>query len=301
MNLRSIDLNLLVVLQALLAERHVSKAAKRVGLSQPALSNALERLRALLDDPILIRHGNRFALSPKADRLVGPLNDVLAGIEAVVGLKPQPLSEIRQTVTLTSGDYALAALLPALWSWLQHHAPHLSLHAKPWPGAQGAMQTVVDGSCDLLIAPLEPLPAKVHALALNRTAFVGVARAGHPIVKRPSRQRFTAARHVIVSSDGQMPSPIDLVLRRQDIIRPVGVLVPSHTLVPGLVATSDLIGILPADFAAAHRTIACFKLPFELPGFDGGIVWHERSEKDVAVCAVRDAVRDMVMGALKAR
>ncbi len=142
----------------------------------------------------------------------------------------------------------------------------------------------------------------MHALALNRTAFVGVARPGHPIVKRPSRQRFTAARHVIVSSDGQMPSLIDLVLRRQDIIRPVGVLVPSHTLAPGLVATSDLIGILPADFAAAHRTIACFKLPFELAGFDGGIVWHERSgAKDVAVCAVRDAVRDMVMGALKAR
>ena len=86
MNLRSIDLNLLVVLQALLAERHVSKAAKRVGLSQPALSNALERLRVLFDDPILIRHGNRFMPSPKAERLAGPLNDVLAGVEAVVGL-----------------------------------------------------------------------------------------------------------------------------------------------------------------------------------------------------------------------
>ena len=123
MNLRSIDLNLLVVLQALLAERHVSKAAKRVGLSQPALSNALERLRVLFDDPILIRHGNRFMPSPKAERLAGPLNDVLAGVEAVVGLTPQPLSEVRQTVTLTSGDYALAGLLPDLWRWVQARAP----------------------------------------------------------------------------------------------------------------------------------------------------------------------------------
>lgn len=297
MNLRAIDLNLLVVLQALLAERHVTKAAKRVGLSQPALSNALERLRTLFDDPILIRRGNRLVLSPKAERLSDPLNKVLAGVEAVVGLTSQPLSEIRQTVTLTSGDYALAALLPALWLWLQHHAPGLSLQAKPWPGPQAALQAVVDGTCDLLVAPLEPLPAKMHAVSLRHTAFVGVARPGHPVLKRPSRDKFTAFRHVVVSSDGQFPSPIDLVLRRQGVIREVGLFVPSHTLVAGLVASSDLLGILPADLAAAQQGIAIFKLPFDLPGFDGGIVWHERSEKDVAVCAVRDAIRDMVRAA----
>jgi DNA-binding transcriptional LysR family regulator len=297
MNLRSIDLNLLVVLQALLAERHVTKAAKRIGLSQPALSNALDRLRVLFDDPILVRRGNRFVLSRKAERLADPLNAVLAGVEAVVGLTSQPLAEIRQTVTLTSGDYALAALLPALWQWLQHKAPRLSLQAKPWPGPQAALQMVADGTCDLLVAPLEPLPPKMHALSLRHSAFVGVARPGHPIARRPSRDKFMAFRHVIVSSDGQSPSPIDLVLRRQGIVRDVGLFVPSHMLVPGLVASSDLLGILPADLAAAQKGIVTFKLPFELPGFDGGIVWHERSERDVAVCAVRDAIRDMVRAA----
>lgn len=300
MNLRSVDLNLLVVLQALLAERHVSKAAKRIGLSQPALSNALERLRVLFDDPILIRHGNRFMLSPKAERLIGPLNDLLAGIEAVVGLTPQPLSEIRQTVTLTSGDYALAGLLPDLWRWLQARAPHLSVHARPWPGPDTALRMVVDGTCDLLVAPLEPLPAKLHARKLSRSDFVGIARPGHPILKRPTRERFMAQRHVVVSSDGLFPNRIDLVLRRQEITRDIGLVVPSHMLVAGLVASSDLLGVVPDGLVELRTDIAKFRLPFDLPGFDAGVVWHERSERDVAVCAVRDAIGELVRMAIDA-
>jgi DNA-binding transcriptional LysR family regulator len=300
MNLRSIDLNLLVVLQALLAERHVSKAAKRVGLSQPALSNALERLRVLFDDPILIRHGNRLMLSPKAERLVGPLNDVLAGVEAVVGLTPQPLSEIRQTVTLTSGDYALAGLLPELWQLLKVRAPHLSLHAKPWPGPDIALRMVVDGTCDLMVAPLEPLPAKLHAQQLSRSSFVGIARPGHPILKRSSRERFVAHRHVVVSSDGLSPNRIDLALRRQGIVRNVGVAVPSHMLVAGLVASSDLLGIVPDELTGRRTDVAKFRLPFELPDFDGGIVWHERSERDVAIKGVRDGIIELVQMAVAA-
>lgn len=301
MNLRSIDLNLLVVLQALLAERNVTKAAQRVGLSQPALSNGLDRLRRLLGDPLLVRRGNRFVLSPRAERLIDPLNRLLADVETVVGLAPQPLAEISQTVTLISGDYALAGLLPALWQWLGQHAPRLALHAKPWPGAAAALQSIVDGDCDLLVAPLEPLPARLHALKLRRSGFVGVARPGHGIGRRPSRERFTAFRHVIVATDGQLPSPIDLVLRPQGIVREAGLVVPSHMLVPGLVAQSDLLGIVPADLVAANPAVVPFSLPFELPDFDGGIVWHERSARDVAVCAVRDAIRDLVLAANAAR
>ncbi|KIU50355.1 MULTISPECIES: LysR family transcriptional regulator [Bradyrhizobium] len=300
MNLRSIDLNLLVVLQALLAERHVSKAAKRVGLSQPALSNALERLRVLFDDPILIRHGNRFMLSPKAERLAGPLNDVLAGVEAVVGLTPQPLSEVRQTVTLTSGDYALAGLLPDLWRWVQARAPYLSVHAKPWPGPDVAVRMVVDGTCDLMVAPLEPLPAKLHALKLCRSDFVGIARPGHPILKRPSRERFMAQRHVVVSSDGLFPNRIDLALRRQGITRDIGLLVPSHMLVAGLVANSDLLGIVPDGLVERRTDVARFKLPFDLPGFDAGVVWHERSERDVGISGLRDGIKELVEMAIAA-
>lgn len=300
MNLRSIDLNLLVVLQALLAERHVSKAAKRINLSQPALSNALERLRVLFDDPILIRHGNRFALSPKAERLVGPLNEVLAGVEAVVGLTPQPLSEIRQTVTLTSGDYALAGLLPDLWQWLKVNAPHLSVHAKPWPGPDVALRMVVEGTCDLLVAPLEPLPAKLHSLRLSRSDFVGIARPDHPILERPSLTAFRASRHVIVSSDGLFPSRIDLALRRQGIARDIGMLVPSHMLVAGIVANSDLLGVVPDGLAERRADIAKFQLPFELPGFDAGIVWHERSARDVAITGLRDGIKELVDMAIAA-
>jgi DNA-binding transcriptional LysR family regulator len=257
-------------------------------------------LRVLFDDPILIRHGNRLMLSPKAERLAGPLDDVLAGVEAVVGLTPQPLSEIRQTVTLTSGDYALAGLLPDLWQWLQVRAPHLSVHAKPWPGPDDALRMVVDGTCDLLVAPLEPLPAKLHAQRLSRSSFVGIARSGHPILQRPSRECFMAHRHVIVSSDGLFPSRIDLVLRRQGIARSVGLLVPSHMLVAGLVATSDLLGVVPDGLAERRTDIAKFQLPFELPGFDGGVVWHERSERDVAVSGVRDGIRELVQMAIAA-
>ena len=293
MNLRSVDLNLLVVLQALLAERHVTKAAKRVGLSQPALSNALERLRGLFDDPILVRRGNRLVLSPKAERLSDPLNEVLAGVAAMVGSIPPPLAEIRQTITLTSGDYVLSALLPALWLWMQRHAPRLSLRARPWPGRQPALKWMIDGSCDLLVTPLGPLPAKVRAIKLNRTAFAGVARPGHPILKRPSRDKFMAFRHVIVLSDHESSNATDLELQRHGIVREVGLFVPSHTLVAGAVACSDLLGILPADLAAAQEGVVTFKLPFDLPALDGGIVWHERSEKDVAVCAVRDALLDI--------
>ncbi len=104
----------------------------------------------------------------------------------------------------------------------------------------------------------------------------------------------------MVSSDGLFPNRIDLALRRQGVTRDIGLVVPSHMLVAGLVANSDLLGIVPDGLVERRADVAKFKLPFDLPGFDAGVVWHERSERDVGISGLRDGIKELVEMAITA-
>jgi DNA-binding transcriptional LysR family regulator len=132
MNLRSVDLNLLVVLGVRLEEAHVSRAALRLGMSQPAVSNALERCRGLFDDAILERSGTEMHLTAKAERLREPVAALLADAGAIFGIQQPPLSELRGAVRLTMADILNTVLAPALVASVTELAPGIDLIFQPW-------------------------------------------------------------------------------------------------------------------------------------------------------------------------
>ncbi|MFC7553310.1 LysR family transcriptional regulator [Pseudoroseomonas wenyumeiae] len=158
MNLRGVDLNLLVILDALLQEAHVSRAAARLNLSQPATSSALDRCRHLFQDPLLERAGSRMRLTPKAEALRQPLRQVLEDMAAVLEAPAPPLSALQQTVRLVMADHPATLAAPALHAALARSAPGLTLVLLPWLSAAAALEALERGSADLAVSVF-PAPA----------------------------------------------------------------------------------------------------------------------------------------------
>jgi DNA-binding transcriptional LysR family regulator len=290
-NLRSVDLNLLPILRALLEEQNVTRAANRVGLSQPALSHALERLRALFSDPILERIGQRLVLSRKAERLHGPLVEALRHLEGLLALPRQDLRKIEQTVSLCVADYGLALLLPAFWPRLQDCAPALTVAAVPWTNTKYTLDLLVRGDCDLAVSTFGPLPVDFRRLRLGREEYVGIARKGHPVTHAPTLEAFVAASHVVFSNEGSLRTLVDDALAAKKRQRHVVLAVPSFMAVPSIVASSELIALVPRGVLLAAGQgdgLATFDPPVPVHGFDIELVWHKRRDDDEAVRCVRD-------------
>src|SRR5688572_26398469 len=192
-SLGGLDLNLLLALDALLAERHVTRAAARLGLTQSAASHALARLRAALGDPLLVR-GTRGAMvpTPRAEALAAPLGQALAALAAAVHGPPAfAPATARRTFRVAAGDYAELVLLPPLAARVAAVAPGVDLWMQPAPGDLGG--ALAAGTIDCLFAPIRgrSWPAGCYEKKLFRESFTCVVRKRHPIVE----QRLTLARY----------------------------------------------------------------------------------------------------------
>ena len=152
MNLRSVDLNLLVILDALLEEAHVSRAADRLALSQPAVSAALQRCRNLFRDELLERGRGTMRPTPRAEALRAPLKSVLAEVLRLVDPAPVPLVELREVLRFSMADYPALLVIGPLQQALQRTAPGIDLIIKPWHGSQAAQAALLEGSTDLAIS-----------------------------------------------------------------------------------------------------------------------------------------------------
>ncbi|MET0413026.1 MAG: LysR family transcriptional regulator [Polyangiaceae bacterium] len=288
MNLRSLDLNLLVVLDALLAEQHVTRAGKRLGLSQPATSNALERLRRVFEDPLLERVPGGLAPTPRAQALREPLTALLAGVTSLVAGGPIPLEQLEQTVRLSIVDYGVPLLIAPLLGALAQRAPGVDLVCLPWSGADEAHRALEDGSLDLAISVAAP--ATLRSRPVLREEYVVAMRRRHPASKL-TLASWLAYPHVVVSGRGSPSGPLDAVLTERGRRRRVGVVVPSFLAVPSLLASSDLLALVPETLARRSREpIAWTRPPLPVPGFDVELVWHPRRDRDLALAFVRETL-----------
>jgi DNA-binding transcriptional LysR family regulator len=285
MNLRALDLNLLVVLDALLSERHVTRAGKRLGLSQPATSNALERLRRMFDDPLLQRTPTGLELTPRARALREPLAGLLRGVSSLVSPSTVELASIEQTVRLSVADYGVSAFVGPLLASIARRAPGIELVCLPWSGADDAHAAIEAGSLDLALSVLAPSSLRFRPL-LHET-YVVAMRERHPAGKL-TLARWLAYPHIVVSGRGSPVGPLDAVLAEHGQRRRVGVVVPNFLAVPSLLAQSDLIALVPERLARLSRGIVWSKPPLPVPGFDVALVWHPRSDADPALAFVRD-------------
>lgn len=290
MNISSINLNLLVAFEALLDERNVSRAAKRAGLSQPAMSNALARLRVLFKDPLFNRVARGITPTPRALELAAPVRAGLKQLRSAFEVHPSfdPAVSTR-SFRLAMTDYYELLALPALMKRLGHVAPHIRLlvnradHIFIPPEAD-----LREGRFDAAIGffpEANALDPATRSCDLFTEENVCIIRRGNPLLeKRFTLRRFTEAGHAVLFRD-EGRGFIDTLLMGHGLRRKVHVATPQFLTLPFIVAQSDLIAVVPTRLAAYFRKtlpLEIRKVPLLLPTFRVRLLWHEHAEDDPA-------------------
>jgi DNA-binding transcriptional LysR family regulator len=296
-NISSLNLNLLPVLDALLAERSVSRAAARVGLSQPAVSNALAQLRARLGDPLLVRNGNGMAPTERALALAGPLRAALIALEQ--GLQPaqafNPAAARRNFIIMTN-DFVAFAMLPRLLARLHREAPGVAVQIRAWQ-EHVVPPELARGDTDLVLGFNRGLPAGHHATPLFEDRFLFVARQGHPVVRgKISLATYTKLKHVLVSHEPNARGVFDDVLARRGLSRNVALRVSHFLLVPPIIAATDYVAALSETVAVpAEKTLRLqlLKMPLPFEAATVHMVWHERTGGSPAHAWFRGVVEEV--------
>jgi DNA-binding transcriptional LysR family regulator len=251
MNLASLDLNLLVALDALLSEAHVGRAAIRIGLSQPAASHALRRLRELLNDQLLVRAGARMQLTPRAQRLRTPLAQALEQVRALFPPDSFDPHTSTRRFALMMPDHVVDLLLPPLLEKVASQAPHVRLDVTPWLGP-ATMTPEVARSIDLVIACTGDAYAGFERQHFFSDTEALAVRSGHPAAARLRRlEEFLRARHVAVVGRGRTEDPMDSWLREQGVERRIALAVPGYLQALHMVAHTDLVAFVPRRLTEA--------------------------------------------------
>ena len=281
MNLRTVDLNLLVALNALLTELHVTRAAEKVGLSQPAMSNALSRLRHIFRDDLLVRTATGMQATPRALELAEPVRQVLRQIERVLDSEPvfEPATSSR-TFTVRLSDLLGLLLLPPLFSRLTQEAPGLEfdiVHLSPTQTVEAIEKDEVDMAVSMGLSHA----SSIKSAPLMTDRMVCVMRNGHPFAAGPqSLDNFLAAKHLKVSMSPTDLRFVDDVLARQGLARRVALNVPHWLLMPHVLESSDLLSVMPrrVALALAGNALSVCELPFASDPFEWSMYWHKRHD-----------------------
>ncbi|HEY7103097.1 MAG TPA: LysR family transcriptional regulator [Mycobacteriales bacterium] len=299
MNLSGLDLNLLVALDALLSERSVTRAGQRVGLSQPGMSNALARLRRLLNDPLLVRQGATLVPTARAEALVGPVHEALELIRGALDapLRFDPATD-RRSFRLSCSDYSVLMLIGPLVRALAAEAPAVVVEVVP--RLADAPRALANGEVDLVIEPPEIMgEADLESLRLWDDYWACCVWEGNTRVgKRMTLERYTALGHLIYSMGGagQPVALPDIHLGRLGIPRRIEVSVESFLLAPFLLQGTDLVTVIPKRAEAFLRRIGDIRVlesPIDLPGVVETLWWHSRSTTDPAHTWLRTRIGEV--------
>lgn len=276
------DLNLLIALDALLAEASVAGAARRLGLSASAMSRTLARLRSATGDALLVRAGRHMVLTPHAVSL----RDLTRGLvdEARRALRPDvtahDVAGMQRHFTLRTNDGFVDVFAALLIADVQRLAPGVRLRFAP--KAEKTPAHLREGLADLEVGVVGGMGPEVRVQALFRDRFVGVVRKGHPLDGGPvTPEGYAAHGHVVASRRGQSAGPIDTALADRGLQREVVAVVPGFQAVLSVVRASALVGLVPASFLRTPPDdIAVFDLPVVTPGITVSQMWHPRLDND---------------------
>jgi len=297
------DLNLLVLFETVLRERHVGRAAGRLHLSASAVSHGLGRLRRLLGDPVFLRTPRGVVPSARAQELAGPIAAVLAGARSVLATAApfDPRTSTRD-FTLGAPDGASSLFLPPLLERLRREAPGVNVRLRqllpPEAGRiasaawEPAFALLDSRALDLVIAPFGEVPARFATEDLGEEDFAIVSRPGHPFARSPGLREYCSASHLVVSLTGDPHGFVDRALAERGLRRRVALTVPGFFMALALVAATDLLAAVPRTFALAHAPrdgLAITEPPLSLPRFqlrvvlpagalgDPGLAWLQRA------------------------
>lgn len=299
MHLRNIDLNLLVAFEALMRERHVSRAADSMFITQSAMSHMLNRLRRLLDDPLFVRGTGGMIPTARAVELIEPVRKVLRDIEVIVAGRSQfDAVAAKHRYAIGANDYFECLVLPGLMKELQERAPGVDVYIGQ-PDIGGLDGKLASGDIDIALGfeAVMQLPAHLHRMPLFQDRMACMVRRDHPHVgDELSFAQFVDMKHMLISSSGKETGIIDEVLASRGLQRRIGLILTHFLPAPHVVATTDVVLSLPLRLGrrfAAEAPLKVVAVPIELPLYDVVMVWHPIRDKDPAVRWLRDQITRM--------
>jgi len=299
-DIRKLDLNLLVLLDVLLSEASVTRAAKRVYLSQPAMSAALNRLRAVFDDPLLVRTRGGMEPTQRARELIGPVRSALASIRSVIE-PPGALSarNLDRTFAIAATEYVSFLLMPPLVKELRQSAPDVALTIHR-VDLVNPFEPLRLGSVDLVIGAHLNATASIHRSDLFSDTYVCIARKDHPRIKgRLTYAELLGTPQLIVQGQaGGMTGAVENVFRQRGLSRKPVITLPDYLAVPHIIMGTDLIMNVPERVAIALKkqfALQIVKHPFRRERFNVSQFWHQRSDADPVHRWLRDAMERVSM------
>lgn len=269
----------LMALAAILEVRNLSRAAKLLGTSQPALSRHLAQFREALGDPLMVRRGREYVLTDCGQALLAPLRDVLAGLERLSSPAEFSPARCERRFCLAGSDYVAQYILPGLLHDLALQAPGVSVEFRIWQADR--YDWLEDGKVDLVTTMLEDTPADYHGRVLGEDTPVCCMRKGHALARqaRISQAQYLSWPHATISMGGDKDSFIDAHLRRQHLRRDLKLAVPFYSAALSVIQQSDMLLTLPEHIArqwAQQADVCARPLSFIEHRFRYWVVWHSR-------------------------
>lgn len=301
-NLRSVDLNLLVVFDTLMAERNVTRAAARNGLTQPAVSKALNRLRYLFDDPLFVRRDRTMEPTARALELAGPIHGALADISRTLTLPAAfDPAVAHATIKIATIDLYHTKLLTSLVQHLRRHAAGVDLHVRA-NDCLHLHEQLAAGDIDIALAPLRTKPQELCAEPLWTDSLVSLVAEDNPLREPMTLESYAAAAHLVdaghvqVSADGVATSVVDAILAARGLRRRIALVLPNSAGIPFVVAATDLVATLPSRIMKGLAPVPNLRVltpPLQNVEVSPHMFWHRRTDTDPLQVWLRAAIRDI--------
>jgi DNA-binding transcriptional LysR family regulator len=305
MSFLNLDLNLLRVFDAVMMELNLTRAADRLATTQPAVSNALKRLRHVLDDDLFIRTAHGVKPTSRAVSLRPAVRSALEMLETAIVSEKQSLHEVEKTLRLCMADSTAALVLPPLIQLIKQAAPKLTLQTLPLL-SRDPRDALLRGDIDMAIGYFPGIVAQLGSEQevdsglchgpLYSGEYVCVMRKGHPLADGElDLDRYCEADHVLVNFSGRLQGQADKLLAGMGRQRRVVLTVNQFYTMAQIVETSDLLSIMPVHLIASSRMDASLDwkpLPFEVPPLKIDMLWHERDGRDLANRWVRNTLTE---------
>lgn len=284
MKLRSIDLNLLAVFDAIAAEGNLSRAARRLGMSQPAMSNALARLRDALDDPLFLRTGRGMEPTPRARLMTEPIRQALDLMQNSLRTDSAfDYASSNRSFTVAVEDYGEAVVMPRFMEWLNRVAPRVHVRIRPESG-NALLAEMKRGAIDMAMEYHRPQDDQFRVQPLMEETLVSMVRQGHPLVGDSlSLEQYVTLEHVVIDSHSPRGPLVDRELKRRGLSRNIALQVPHFLSMPLIVRTTDFICTLPLRMARVYSEyfrLKVLKPPIDFPAIPVYLVWSKSLDAD---------------------
>lgn len=296
MRLKQIDTNLLVALDVLLQERHVTRAAQRLGITQSAMSQTLQRLRETLDDPLLVRSGRAMVATPRGEALAGPLRTTLRDLERLFEEGPVDPMTLERRFTTTCLDTYSINVVPQLFARVASAAPGVEVMVRPYDRDR-VWEWLRNGDAELAITGSPEAPSDMTSAPFVHETMVGLVRKGHPLLDdEVTAERYVQWPHAIIRITGRGDTEIDRLLAERGLRRRIVGRTPYFLSAPAIVVSSDLIMTVPSSAAkvfAEHWPLERFAPPVGAMAYEAHLAWPRWLDADLGHRWLREQVLEI--------